>query len=76
MMTTFHKCRCCGAQITMGKLACRYHWYALPRRLREAINSTWRGDDKASYAANIREAERLWQENGMWQQQPPPEATP
>jgi hypothetical protein len=59
-------CRCCGTPITIGMLACRNHWFMLPTPLREAILTTYRAHDRASYAANVREADRLWQRAGVW----------
>ena len=60
------RCRCCGMQIHFGHLACRNHWYVLPRPLREAILTTYRAGNKHAYVANVRSAEQVWREIGCW----------
>lgn len=67
-MTEPHHCRCCGTQISFGHLACRNHWYVLPRPLREAILSTYRAGaaQRTAYVENVRAAEKVWREIGCW----------
>lgn len=65
-MTEVRRCRCCGVQITFGHLACRNHWYVLPRPLREAILSAYRAGNKPAYVENVRSAEKIWKETGVW----------
>jgi len=50
----------------IGMLACRHHWYLLPRPLREAILIAFRGGNRRAYVGHVREAERVWQEFGVW----------
>lgn len=53
----------CDAQTATGQLACKPHWFALPKPLRDAIWSTWRKrerDGLGAYAKNVIEARRLW----------------
>jgi hypothetical protein len=63
------QCRCCQAPILTGMLACRKHWYALPLVLRNAILLSYRGSDREAYVAHVREAERVWQELGVWREE-------
>ena len=49
----------CDEQIPTGRLMCRAHWFALPGKLRRAINYTWKWRRKngiAEYSANVHEA--------------------
>lgn len=66
MTTELRYCRCCGAQIRFGMLACRNHWYLLPVPLRNAILLTYRGGNKRAYVENVRSAEKVWQDMGVW----------
>ncbi len=60
------ECRCCRSPISVGMLACRNHWFMLPVPLRDAILLAYRGGDHGAYVANVREADRLWREAGVW----------
>jgi hypothetical protein len=64
-MIEVRNCRCCGAEVRVGMLACRNHWFILPRPLRDAILTTYRGGDKPAYVANVREADKVWAELGV-----------
>lgn len=60
------ECRCCRAPVPYGKLACPAHWKLLPQPLRLAIISTYGKRAWRDYAANVREADKLWQAAGIW----------
>lgn len=32
----------CGEQLPRGLLACRPHWYEIPKPVRDQVNRTWR----------------------------------
>lgn len=49
----------CDEQIPRGRLMCRPHWFALPRPLREAINSAWRERRIRDWSVNCLEARRF-----------------
>jgi hypothetical protein len=51
----------CGTDVPNSQYACRRHWYALPKDIRDDINDGWRlrrqtGDPGAHYAAMLRAA--------------------
>jgi len=54
-------------------LACRTHWFLLPQPLRNAILLTYRGNDRMAYVKNVREADRIWQNIGIWRMGEPDE---
>ena len=56
-------CRRCGVVIPAGMLACRYHWYQLPRQLREWILATYRAGDHKAYVEYVRKADQIWKED-------------
>lgn len=60
MMPSTHKCpkTGCDVQVPQNMLACRTHWFDLPRPLRQAIKATYRKDDEA-HGRNVGEAMRL-----------------
>ena len=60
------ECRCCRKPVPYGKLACPEHWGLLPQPLRLAIISTYGKQAWRDYAANVREADKLWQNAGLW----------
>ena len=60
------ECRCCRKSIERSRLACPPHWAMLPRTLRDAILSTYRTREWRAYAMNVGEADRIWQEAGLW----------
>ncbi len=56
-----HKCpkQGCNQQIPQHMLACKRHWFEVPKPLRDAIWQTYRSGDKAAHSVNVREAMRL-----------------
>jgi hypothetical protein len=64
--TPRRECRCCRIEVPYGKLACDTHWRMIPQPLRLAIISTYGKRDWKAYAANVREADKLWQAAGFW----------
>jgi hypothetical protein len=53
----------CEKQAKPGQLACREHWFALPKPLRDAIWETWRNrarDGMRAWSANVLEARKFW----------------
>ena len=44
---------------------CRPHWYSLPSALRSAITATWRIQQLSAWRANVREAERLLEDEDV-----------
>jgi len=62
------QCRCCRVPIAVGMLACRKHWYDLPRQVRERVLHTHRVGDRPSYVAAVRDADQVWRDLGVWQE--------
>lgn len=60
------ECRCCRKSVPYGQLACRVHWRMLPEPLRLAIISTYGKRYWRAYAENVRQADKLWQDAGLW----------
>lgn len=60
------ECRCCRKPISRSQLACPPHWAMLPRPLKEAIRQTYTKRAWREYAANVTEADKIWQEAGLW----------
>jgi len=60
------ECRCCRKPVPYGRLACTAHWKMLPTPLRLAIISTYGGREWKAYAENVRQADKLWQDAGLW----------
>jgi hypothetical protein len=60
------ECRCCRKPVPYGKLACNEHWRMLPQPLRLAIISTYGRSAWRDYTANVRQADKLWQDAGLW----------
>ena len=52
----------CTVEVRQEQLACRVHWYALPKPLREEIWRFYRDGDHLSHQAAVREAVRLLNE--------------
>lgn len=53
----------CGLDARPGQLACRGHWFALPKPLRDAIYDTWRRRRELGmgpYSANVMAAREFW----------------
>lgn len=48
-----HECPApgCIADVPFDKLACRTHWYAIPKHLRDALWNAWLDDDLERHAA-------------------------
>jgi hypothetical protein len=65
-MAELRECRCCRIGIPAGRLACAPHWRMLPAPLKAAISETYRRRDFKAYVKNVDEADRLWQEAGLW----------
>jgi hypothetical protein len=53
-----HKCPGlnCDQQVPADQLACRSHWFSLPRDLRNRVWSAWRAGDQTRHAAAVRDA--------------------
>ena len=62
-MVSEHKCRRCGLPIPAGMLACRYHWFVLPRALREDILKAHREKRREAYVGFVRKADKVWEED-------------
>jgi hypothetical protein len=60
------QCRCCRKTIADGLLACKEHWFMLPKRLRAAIYETYRSGNPRAHAENVSQADKLWQAAGLW----------
>ena len=60
------ECRCCRRPVPYGMLACNEHWKLLPQPLRLAIVSTYGKCAWKAYAENVRQADKLWQDAGLW----------
>lgn len=53
----------CEVQAQPGQLACRNHWFQLPKPLRDAIWSTWRNrgtNGLGAYSENVLSARKFW----------------
>lgn len=60
------ECRCCRKPINRSRLACPPHWRMLPAYLRDLITDTYQSRQFRLYAAHVGEADRIWQEAGLW----------
>lgn len=60
------ECRCCRRPIHRSRLACPPHWAMLPKPLKDAILSTYRAREWRAYSKNVGEADKLWQDAGLW----------
>ena len=60
------ECRCCRKPVMFGMLACREHWALLPQSLRNEIILAWHDHRLRDYAVNVRQADRIWQDLGIW----------
>lgn len=60
------ECRCCRNPVPYGRLACPRHWKMLPQPLRLAIISTYNGRKWRDYVANVKQADKIWQDMGIW----------
>ena len=60
------ECRCCRAPIPRQMLACNMHWKMLPRDIQWAIVKHFRSGDKAAYVASVSQADKIWQDRGIW----------
>lgn len=60
------ECRCCRKPINRSQLACPPHWAMLPKPLKDAIRQTYTAREWRSYVKNIDEADRIWQDAGLW----------
>jgi hypothetical protein len=60
------ECRCCRKPIGRSQLACPPHWGMLPNALKDAIRETYSRRAWREYAANVTQADLLWQAAGIW----------
>ncbi|WP_157951661.1 hypothetical protein PCC82_04645 [Agrobacterium deltaense] len=60
------ECRCCRKPISRSQLACPPHWAMLPKPLKDAIRETYLRKAWREYAANVTQADRIWQDAGIW----------
>lgn len=60
------ECRCCRKPIDRSRLACPPHWAMLPKLLKDAIYQTYSNGEWRAYAANVTEADKIWQTAGLW----------
>lgn len=67
-MSITGECRCCRKPIDRSRLACPPHWAMLPKPLKDAIFATHRAREWRAYAANVTEADKIWQAEGIWKQ--------
>jgi hypothetical protein len=53
-----HQCpgKGCTEQVPTSKLACRSHWFQLPKELRDRIWKAWRSGDTDKHQEAIMEA--------------------
>lgn len=65
-MATLGECRCCRKPIDRSRLACPPHWTMLPKPLKDAILQTYRAREWRTYAVNVGEADKIWQDAGFW----------
>lgn len=53
----------CDVEAASGQLACKPHWFQLPKPLRDAIWETWRNrarDGMRAYSENVLSARQYW----------------
>lgn len=50
----------CNVDVEVNVYACRSHWFSLPPRLREEIQTTWRRRQYSHWTAAHREAQTYW----------------
>ncbi len=43
----------CGAQVARDQLACKHHWYMIPKPLRDAVWSAWQHGKGAGSPAHL-----------------------
>ena len=57
-----HKCGKpgCRVQVPTTMLACRTHWYALPRDLRQTISAAYKAGDTVGHREAYLEAVGVW----------------
>jgi hypothetical protein len=57
-MGTTHTCPApsCDQQVPYHQFACKGHWFALPKALRDAINDAWFSGDTGDHAEAMMEA--------------------
>lgn len=60
------ECRCCRKPVQDGMLACRIHWFMLPKPIRNAIWSTYRNGPSLDYAAAVSRADVFWKAKGIF----------
>lgn len=62
---TMHTCPAEGCQMQVSRmhLACRPHWYQLPKPLRDAIWQTHKSGDRTAWSKNVTEAKKIWSEH-------------
>ncbi|HEV7253824.1 MAG TPA: hypothetical protein VGN97_12130 [Mesorhizobium sp.] len=60
------ECRCCRKPIHRSQLACPPHWAMLPAPLKAAIRETYQAHEWRTYARNVGEADKIWQDAGLW----------
>lgn len=65
-MAELGECRCCRKPIPRSRLACPPHWALLPVPLKRAISQTYQDREWRAYAANVTEADKIWQAAGLW----------
>lgn len=65
-MALLGECRCCRRPIDRSKLACPPHWSMLPKPLKDAILQTYSARELRAYAKNVGEADKIWQDAGLW----------
>lgn len=59
---TVHLCAhpLCDVEVPFERLACREHWFDLPRAIRIRVTSTWRRQDMIAHRAAVSEALAWW----------------
>lgn len=57
-----HECPYPGCQqrVPFEQLACRRHWYMVPKPLRDALWRAWRSDDMAEHSRVREEIVQFW----------------
>jgi hypothetical protein len=50
----------CTRRTPSGQLACRPHWFALSRDLRQTINAAFRANDTTTYRQALVDAMHEW----------------
>lgn len=60
-----HKCphRQCTLQVSAARLACRPHWYMLPKDLREAVWNAYNSGDRLGHRQAVSAALTWYREN-------------